>query len=406
MKITILNPNDQPNGKWRLINDLRECLKSSDFDTFRIAVAFAKTGPLYRLQPEIEAWRKAKKTINAIFGINHCGTSSQALNFALENFTKTSVLYFGERITFHPKMYLFTGQKRCRLYIGSHNLTVGGTETNWESGTMIDLVLPADEATRLSTIAMFETLEGLSIKLDQALLKHYDDAGNLLDETKLVRQGRKAEGGGNKSPAPPLPAGVTRQKLVIKPPSPLPASIFRSKRKTPPTKSPVAVIRVPRSAVPAEALVIQIVPHHNGEVFLSKIAVNQNPNFFGFPYTGATTPKKLGNPSYPQRTPDPIVNLTVHGPKGKPLVHLPGLALNTVFYEAKSEIRITVPPVVVKNAPEYSILVMRQASVEENYDYDMDIFPPDNPHFASYLAVCNQTLPSGGKANPRRMGWL
>lgn len=405
METQILNPNDQPTGKWRLINELRQCLGSADFNTLRIAVAFAKTGPLYRLQSEIEAWRKEKKAIHGIFGINHCGTSRQALEFALENFSETRVLYFGERLTFHPKMYLFTGQKRCRLYIGSHNLTVGGTETNWESGTVIDLALPADEAIRHSTIATWDTLHGLSMELSPALLKHHDDAGDLLDETKIVRVVKNG-GGGDKAPPPPLPPGLTRPKLVIKPPSPLPASLFRPKPKTPTPKAPVAVIRMPRPEVPAEAFVIQIVPHHNGEVFLSKIAINQNPSFFGFPFTGATTPKKPGNPSYPERSPDPIVNLTVHGPKGVPLVHLPRLALNTVFYEPKAEIRITVPPEVVKNAPDYSILVMRQAAVEEDYDYDMDIFPPDNPQFASHLAVCNQTLPSGGKANPRKMGWL
>src|SRR5207253_2874287 len=33
-------------------------------------------------------------------------------------------------------------------------------------------------------------------------------------------------------------------------------------------------------------LVIQIIPHHNGEIFLSKNAVNQNPALFGFPFSG------------------------------------------------------------------------------------------------------------------------
>ncbi len=160
------------------------------------------------------------------------------------------------------------------------------------------------------------------------------------------------------------------------------------------------------SPVSTEALVIQIVPHHNGEVFLSKIAVDQNPNFFGFPFTGQTAPKKANNPSYPQREPNPIVDLKIYGDGAVPVVHLPRLALNTVFYKAKSEIRITVPPEVVRNTPALSILVMRQAPDDSEFDYEMEVFPPTNPQFNDYLAVCNQTMPSGGRANPRRMGWL
>jgi HKD family nuclease len=406
VKITILNPNDQPTGNWRLLYALRECLNSPDFDTLRIAVAFAKTGPLYRLKAEIEAWRGRKNQIHAIFGINHCGTSRQALEFAIEHFSATRILYFGERLTFHPKMYIFTGKQRCRFFIGSHNLTVGGTETNWESGTIIDLELPADEAPCADTLKAWKALTDLSLELTPDLLKHHSDRGELLDESKIIRTKQKGDADGAKNAKVDPPNGVVKPKLVIKPPSPLPKSIFGPKARLAPPKAPVAVIRMPSSGVPAEALVIQIIPHHNGEVFLSKIAINQNPDFFGFPFTGATTPKKAGNPAYPQRTPDPVVNLTVHGEKGKALVHLPRLALNTVFYENKSEIRITVPPEVVQNAPEYSILVMRHAAPEDEYDYDMDIYPPNNSQFASYLAICNQTLPSGGKPNPRKMGWL
>lgn len=404
-KILILNPNDQPTGKWRLINELRECLENPDFDKLFLAVAFAKTGPLYRLQSEIQAWREKKKAIEGIFGIDHCGTSRQALEFAMENFSSARLLHFGDRFTFHPKMYLFIGRRRCRFYIGSHNLTVGGTETNWESGTRIDLTLPGDAVAFGETLAAWESLLAMSVALTPALLGYWDGLGKLLDETKLPRR-KSGEGKGDPGDKAPLPPGVVWPKLVIKPPSPLPKSLFATKSKsaTPKTSRPEKAKQ--KHSPPAEALVIQIVPHHNGEVFLSKIAVNQNPDFFGFPFTGRTTPKKAGNASYPQRMPDPIINLTVHGSGIIPLVHLPRLALNTVFYEAKAEVRVTVPPDVVRNTPHFSILVMRQAPPDADYDYDFEIFPPDHPQFASYLAVCNQTMPSGGKESARKMGWL
>jgi hypothetical protein len=100
------------------------------------------------------------------------------------------------------------------------------------------------------------------------------------------------------------------------------------------------------------------------------------------------------------------VDLSVQSGGAIPLVHLSRFALNTVFYEPRAEIRITVPPEVVQNTPDFSILVIRQAPPHFNYDYDFEIYPPDHPQFESYLAVCNQTMPSGGKKSARRMGWL
>ena len=355
-----------------MINELRECLNNPDFDTLRIAVAFAKTGPLYRLNAEVQAWREKKKAIEGIFGIDHRGTSRQALEFALENFSKVRLLHFHDRFTFHPKMFLFSGRQRCRFYIGSHNLTVGGTETNWESGTRIDLKLPDDQSAHQETIAAWESLLTMSVDLTPALLAHFDMIGKLLDETKLPRRNR-GEGKGESEEKVPLPPGVVWPKLVIKPPSPLPKSLFVAKPKSPPPQTAAATPRAKqRHSPPAAALVIQIVPHHNGEVFLSKIAVNQNPDFFGFPFTGRTTPKKPENPSYPQRTPDPVVNLVVYGAGTIPVVHLPRLALNTVFYEAKAEIRVTVPSDDVKNAPHFSILVLRQSPPDADCRRDCD----------------------------------
>jgi hypothetical protein len=139
-RVQILNPNDQPTGKWRLINELRCCLVSDDYHSLLMAVAFAKTGPLLRLQAEIDQWLANGKKICSIFGVNHRNTSKQALEFALAKFTQAHILFHSDDFTYHPKMYLFVGRQKCKFFIGSHNLTVGGTETNWESGTELILI--------------------------------------------------------------------------------------------------------------------------------------------------------------------------------------------------------------------------------------------------------------------------
>jgi HKD family nuclease len=405
-KIQILNPNDQPTGKWRLINELRSCLVSDDYDTLLMAVAFAKTGPLLRLKTEIVQWLAKGKKIASVFGVNHRNTSRQALEFALQNFTKAHVLFHSDDFTYHPKMYLFIGEQKCKFFIGSHNLTVGGTETNWESGTEVSLNLPEDNGMFSEAMTAWDSVMAFSAPLTPELIREYQVFGKLADETEPRRRPAAVRPTDQKAT---LPKGEPpRLKLKIKPPSPLPKGLFIAKpAKAVATTSKVAgVLKQMPGKVATEALVIQIVPHHNGEVFLSKIAVDQNPDFFGFPFTGKTTPKKSGNPSYPQRSPDPIVDLKIYGDGATPVVHLPRLALNTVYYATKSEIRITVPPEVVRTTPALSILVMRQAPDDADFDYEMEVFPPTNPQFQDYLAVCNQTMPSGGRANPRRMSWL
>ena len=50
------------------------------------------------------------------------------------------------RITFHPKIYLFKGENYAEAFIGSNNLTVGGTEKNFESAVQLMLEIPLDDA--------------------------------------------------------------------------------------------------------------------------------------------------------------------------------------------------------------------------------------------------------------------
>ncbi len=182
--------------------------------------------------------------------------------------------------------------------------------------------------------------------------------------------------------------------------SSLPKGVFLP-QKTSGKKAHKAVLP---GTVVSEALVIQINPHRNGEVFLSKLAVDQSPNFFGFPFTGKTISKKASNPSYPQRVPDPLVRITAYDSNGTIALLKEQFGLNTVFYEKKSEIRITFPPDLLKVVKPYSVMVMQRA--EGGLDYVIEIFNPGTKQYDAYLNVCNQTLPSGGASKARKMGWI
>jgi HKD family nuclease len=408
--ITFLDPTAQYSGSNRLLSVLRTALARADFVDFRLAVAFAKSQPLAKLSRELQAWRRAGKATRAIIGLSHKGTSAQALELALGLFDETYVCYPGSISTFHPKFYIFAGPDSACSIFGSHNLTAGGTETNYEAGIRIDFALPADTATFREASACWDTLLPVACPssrlLDDKLLSELVTADLLFDES-IPRQRFKdpdAAQSTSKTGRPrlfPLRYPKPPESLPL---SALPASTTR-RPKIPSSSPPMAVTRrLQVAASLGQELVLQIVPHHNGEVFLSKLAINQNPRFFGFPFSGQTTPKKASNASYPQREPDPIVDVTVYDNRGAPVLQKLNYGLNTVFYKPKSEIRITLSPDIVDKVEPFSVLHMRLSNSQS--DYLMDIYNPGSPRYTSLMATCNQILPSGGAARARKMGWL
>jgi hypothetical protein len=413
--ISFLRPVDQPTGRLRLLDEFRRCLQSKDYSEFKIIVGFAKAGPLIRLWSALRQWKEDRNKIEGIFGVDQRGTSRQALALALSLFDKVYVTQVASSSwsTFHPKLYIFQGDRVAACYYGSHNLTVGGTETNFEGGVKIgfDRTLPSDEAPFQQLLDCWNSLLPANCSatevLDQNRLNDYVRDGLLLDEESAARKrtsGIRILTRRSRS---------TSSQFWVKPPSSIPKEALvglsskstkvrmRQGKKKP---SPPGVLAV----VPSRCLVIQIVPHHNGEIFLSKNAIDQNPTFFQFPFTGLTVPKKPTNKAYPQRIPDPTVSIVVIDKHGKPIGELERVSfrLNMVYYETKSEIRITVNPELARRIPSHSVLVMSKPQEHERGDYEMEIYLPGSKEFNSYLGVCDQTLPSGGAARPRRMGWL
>lgn len=403
-EIYFQRPTDQPTGALRLLDELRAGLKTSYFSDFKFAVAFAKVGPLLRLQPEIESWRSAGKELRAIFGIDEKGTSMEALEFALEHFHETHIAHMDGAFspTFHPKLYLFNGDKNAVAFVGSNNLTVGGTETNLEMHTKIVMDLPDDGSCHAAANGLWDDCLKVSLQLDRGLLHTLVARGLVLPEASMRRTGSPGGAtGGTSGTIPAFPS------LLVSPPSAIPPEVAKPRRQAMGRRTPASA-PAPQ-AVPttlnAQALVIQIVPHHNGEVFLSKTAVDQDAAFFGWPFTGQSNPKVAANQPYPQRIPDPVVRLRVYDATSALILEHSPFGLNTVYYATKSEIRVTVPQDVVQATPSHSILVMKTASIP-NYDYEMDIYVPGSAAYQVYLARCNQTMPSGGRPNPRRFGWI
>jgi len=397
VSFTIIKPIDQPTGRRRLLGELRTALEDTRFNNFYIVVAYAKSGPLLRLQSLIQKRHGEGLNIHAIFGLDQQGTTAQALDFALRYFSSTYVTR-EPNLTFHPKMYAFIGPEAAKLFIGSNNLTVGGTETNFEAGVEIDIALPADASSLQPFLDCWDELLPAACPatkvLDNVLLTSLTLDGTVPDET--IAQQDKAAAQERKGLAPKPP----KSGLPIKPPSALPK---KQAAAVPISAAGAAAGAAAITPYGAQGLAIQIKPHHNGEIFLSVTAALQNPAFFRWPFSGLTVPKIAGNTAYPQLTPDPIVAVTVYGAGLAPQLILPNYALNTVYYTRKSEIRITAAPL-VEIVPDYSIMIMKNSETP-GIDYDIAIHRPDSPDFAPWLAACNQTMPGGGQ-QPRKFGWF
>lgn len=405
-EISLIKPLDQPPGTRRLLDDLKVALQSDSFDALYIIVAYAKSGPLHRLRELLENWRKAGKSLNIILGVDQQGTSLEAIELSQELFDNVYITQ-NTGITFHPKIYLFKGKHNARGFIGSNNLTVGGTEKNFESSVQIEMNLPNDNENLSELMSAWNDLMPINCAatrlLDQALLSELITQGTILKEKVLYSRSNQSG-----SASVSAKSRGKKSKLKIKPESPLPKSILKANQKASTafkkTKPGTAKTKPPKTHVTARGLVMQIKPHHNGEIFLSVIAAKQNPDFFDWPFTGATTPKKAGNPTYPQMTPDPLVDVEVYGASPDPIIALNKYRLNTVYYEKNSEIRVTASPL-VGTVPDYSILIM-ELSETDGVKYNMTIHRPDSPEYDDWLATCDQQMPSGGKPIARKFGWF
>lgn len=414
--LSFQNPTDQPLGRSRLLHDIHRLLNSEDFNAFFISVAYAKLGPLLRLETDICNWRDRNNEIVAIFGVDQNGTSQEALEFALQYFNKVHIAHSEIGLynaTFHPKIYVFSGEARATAIIGSNNLTVGGFETNFECNVKLEMELPQDNDNLTSVMGCWEDGLNASIELTEDILEELRSNSLVISENQMRRKGNGTHSGSSARRGKKCTLDFPDLKVL--PPIPLPKnSQFKSSipastddekedKKSSTGEAPESEEH--HSVLGANAFILQITPHHNGEIFLSKTAVNQDPTFFGFPFTGHSVPKKKGNPAYPQREPDPIVNIVVFDDSGAETERKEHWALNTIYYSAKSEIRITFPPDLARSIPDGSIMIMRFSGTPD-LDYDLRIYHPGSEEFNTYLELCPHKMPSGGKAVSRRFGWI
>lgn len=164
------------------------------FNEFSCLVAFASLGGITGLSKSIKKSKKHIRKFNVFVGVDQKGTSKEALRALLDLDIGTKIFYTTRRVTFHPKIYIFEGKNhRCRIIVGSSNLTGSGLFQNIEANLMIDCDRPPLEGRCLRDqikeyFKLFFSGECRNVRpLTPKLIQTLVDRGIVPDETERER---------------------------------------------------------------------------------------------------------------------------------------------------------------------------------------------------------------------------
>jgi HKD family nuclease len=147
------------------------------YSSMTICVAWAKRSGIELVKPALEAFRDRGGTLTTILGISEGGATKQGLTLAHKLSSKAYVFHDKRGSTFHPKIYLFKGLEFSKLFVGSNNLTAGGTYYNYEAATITTIENSKIEDSKLlseveSYFSKLISDKNLCIPLTSSLIKH------------------------------------------------------------------------------------------------------------------------------------------------------------------------------------------------------------------------------------------
>ncbi|WP_320113691.1 Helicase associated domain protein [Draconibacterium orientale] len=117
-------------------NHICSAIKDTSFTQITFFVAFIRRPGLNYLKPFIEQAKKENRNFTFYVGIDEKVTSKEALELLL-NLDIETYIYNSNKFIYHPKLYLFEGE-RNRIITGSSNLTKSGLFYNVESSILLD----------------------------------------------------------------------------------------------------------------------------------------------------------------------------------------------------------------------------------------------------------------------------
>jgi HKD family nuclease len=180
---------------------LEQGLTDDRFDEFTAVVAWAKKSGLSRIRPLIQGFRARGGTARILLGIDEGGASVEGLYAAIGDFDEKFVLNDAGSGTFHPKLYIFSGETVSIVITGSSNLTRGGLFANYEVGVCpeLDLTQDSDAQVREAVTSYVQRLwqDGTSKPLTEDLIQ------KLIDDPRYDIPPEASHPGGASAPGSP-----------------------------------------------------------------------------------------------------------------------------------------------------------------------------------------------------------
>jgi HKD family nuclease len=158
---------------------LKLALTDDRFGEFTAVVAWAKESGLSRIRPLIQGFRAKGGTARILLGVDEGGASVEGLYAAIDDFDEKLVLNDSKSGTFHPKLYVISGEAVAIVVVGSGNLTRGGLFANYEASVSLELDLTdqSDAQVHKAVTSYVERLrqDGTSMPLTGELIQKLVD---------------------------------------------------------------------------------------------------------------------------------------------------------------------------------------------------------------------------------------
>ncbi len=139
MEVNLLGQGYEAKSENSVGYKLIKFFADKDFHTFTCTSAFASQAAIRGLSKHIKTAKENLNIITIVTGVDQKGTSKEALEELLALGVKAYVYYQPSITIFHPKMYLFEGNEKSELIVGSSNLTSQGLFTNVETSLHVSI---------------------------------------------------------------------------------------------------------------------------------------------------------------------------------------------------------------------------------------------------------------------------
>jgi HKD family nuclease len=424
----IVQPNGSPTVGERVIGELG----SGSWDGFRCAVAFAKISGVRYLDPLLRRFVAGGGWAALSVGVDSRGTSFEALSQLAGAVDARGRLFVVQDpaspgVSFHPKVYAFVkgereNPERALAIIGSCNITMGGLFTNHEASIALrldasdpdDAAVLADVISRLDSWHDESSANSTVADADELISLHR--SGLLPSErqiaerrqTKSARRPTGETGGGNAKIFKPLPTpGEMGAPLIDLPETDEEGLSTLADNGDPQLQTGAVVLPDAGAATSPHSAFFIDIPNDTAktEVYLSKVALEEDPDFFGHPFTGLTNPKRSTSTPQPKRQPSPVVDIRLLDASGTVVSDYTDHSLTIWQYahgpSANQDVRITIPAALLHSLPDDCILEIRRHPVRAGIEYTLDFLTPGSSQWETARSRANRLM-QGGK---RKMGW-